>query len=280
MAGVHRTMETIEKPVYCTQCHYFQKKDTRCTLTEGSPIYKCNKALLDILTDSLHPGDKVLEVGCGSWDYCKRHCERRGVHWEGIDPLTVEKRKKCVATVTGSIHDIPFPDNHFDYVISNQSIEHWHEYGVGFCQGISEIVRVLKPGGQFHLNAPFYLHGHKFFLLGDKGSIKNIFRGMPITRLVIEEWLRMPHEHMTYYGWKRCRFSEKVFPVLRGRNTYLANFTGTKATSGHIPACAPGFCDAVKRKAFLLAKKNRYSRLFLYHAHYGARHLFYKITRL
>lgn len=48
--------------------------------------------------------------------------------------------------------NIPFPDNYFDYVTSYQTIEHVQD--VEKC--LSEMLRVLKPGGKLKINAPDY----------------------------------------------------------------------------------------------------------------------------
>src|SRR5690606_29394462 len=47
---------------------------------------------------------------------------------------------------------LPFPDAHFDFVVSYQTLE--HVQSVDIC--ISEMARVLKPGGALFLHAPDY----------------------------------------------------------------------------------------------------------------------------
>jgi ubiquinone/menaquinone biosynthesis C-methylase UbiE len=49
-----------------------------------------------------------------------------------------------VVGVVGSSERIPFPDAHFDLVVSTLSLHHWDEPTLAFC----EIDRALKPGGR------------------------------------------------------------------------------------------------------------------------------------
>ena len=50
---------------------------------------------------------------------------------------------------TGSIDNIPFPDNHFDVVLCSFMIFHMSE--ARRQKGISEIYRVLKPQGRLYV---------------------------------------------------------------------------------------------------------------------------------
>jgi SAM-dependent methyltransferase len=57
-----------------------------------------------------------------------------------------------LAKVKMDIHEMPFEENTFDVVICNHVLEHVHDD----IKAISEIVRVLKPGGWSILQVPFY----------------------------------------------------------------------------------------------------------------------------
>ena len=106
---------------------------------------------------SAQPGDHVLEVGCGTGDVALTAHARVGANGRvvGIDPspemIAVAQRKAqrlgCPATFQlGVIEALPFPDQHFDVVLSSLMMHHLP--GDLKRAGLAEIARVLKPGGR------------------------------------------------------------------------------------------------------------------------------------
>lgn len=57
-----------------------------------------------------------------------------------------------LAKVKMDIHAIPFPENHFDVVLCNHVLEHVDDD----IKAMSEIYRVLKPGGYAVMQVPFF----------------------------------------------------------------------------------------------------------------------------
>jgi len=57
-----------------------------------------------------------------------------------------------LAKVKMDIHEIPFPENHFDVVLCNHVLEHVDND----IKAMSEIHRVLKPGGYAVMQVPFF----------------------------------------------------------------------------------------------------------------------------
>jgi ubiquinone/menaquinone biosynthesis C-methylase UbiE len=95
------------------------------------------------------PGASVLDVGVGSapyWDL------RPDLNWVGLDVVAGPKVKFVISKDSSW----PIPDRSFEYIFCTQVIEHIetpHSL-------VSEIERVLKPGGEVILNAPFIYPFH------------------------------------------------------------------------------------------------------------------------
>ncbi len=117
-------------------------------------------------------GATILDFGCGEGDLVRAGLDA-GLNISGADVFyetTSERDKNAVGSLLGSaIHEIvdgriPFPDEHFDLVVSNQVMEHVDDLDAV----LKEISRVLKPGGEVlslfppgdvwrepHINIPF-----------------------------------------------------------------------------------------------------------------------------
>jgi arsenite methyltransferase len=103
------------------------------------------------------PGERVLDVGCGTGrlgDYVAGLVAPAG-EVIGLDPLPLRidiaarKNPRFKASV-GRAEDLSrFPENSFDVVYMN-SVFHWVE---DKAQALSEVRRVLKPGGRFGVNS-------------------------------------------------------------------------------------------------------------------------------
>ena len=175
------------------------------SLDESVMANAVNAANYD-LVKQLKPTDKILEIGCGAASYLRDHIPG-GATWDGIDVYEKDSRgRKCIATRLGSVHCIPFENDVFDVVLSNQSIEHWFEYDVELEQGLSEIARVLRVDGRAYLNFPFYLHGHPLFVTGDLDGILSFVDAdvWEVEDIVAFE----DSEESNYVGWQRCGFPD------------------------------------------------------------------------
>jgi demethylmenaquinone methyltransferase/2-methoxy-6-polyprenyl-1,4-benzoquinol methylase/phosphoethanolamine N-methyltransferase len=105
----------------------------------------------------LRPGERVLEVGCGTGEVAQR--ARAGVgpdgQVSGIDPsadmIDVAHKKAARAGLdieyrVGAIEALPYPDASFDVVLSSLMMHHLPDDLKS--AGLVEVRRVLKPDGR------------------------------------------------------------------------------------------------------------------------------------
>jgi len=96
-------------------------------------------AILRELGHALAPGARILDYGCGAGDMVDEYCAA-GYDAFGCDiRLEVQSERLRSIAADGSI---PFPDSWFDFVFSDQVMEHVQDHERAF----SEILRVMKPG--------------------------------------------------------------------------------------------------------------------------------------
>lgn len=86
--------------------------------------------------------DKVLDVGCGIGFVSQLYPNFDII---GIDISDGMLQKNPYKHMKASAEEIPFPDNHFDFVICRSLLHHLEDPVLG----LKEMARVLKPGGRF-----------------------------------------------------------------------------------------------------------------------------------
>lgn len=160
----------------------------------------------ELLSKDVKSGDKVLEVGCGTQSVLRDKL-KNGSRWEGIDVTAFDQHGiPTIATKVASVGSIPFENGYFDYVLSNQSIEHWHEYGISPYEGLSEIRRVLKNGGKAILNFPIHLHGHRDFVRGNFDNIDENFVKAGLR--IVTKTAFVDSRQEPYKAWRKCGFPD------------------------------------------------------------------------
>lgn len=210
--------EDVISDVACRSCAHFDADTGQCTVDGRDPIRQCVIAISEAFCSNVESGSRVLEVGPGSWSPLREGLPDT-VDWVGVDVA-----ENSVATQAGSVADLPFGDGAFDYVYSNQSMEHWHEFGTSLRLGLGEISRVLADGGETWLNAPVHLHGHPWFLQGRIDRVLELFEG-PYWKIErVERW-RKNHEPLpVYHGWRQTGFPDHVIPDAETASSWTVNF--------------------------------------------------------
>jgi ubiquinone/menaquinone biosynthesis C-methylase UbiE len=105
----------------------------------------------------LRPGERALEVGCGTGEVAQRARVRVGAggYVSGIDPsadMIAQAQRKAVRAGldldyrVGAIEALPYGDASFDVVLSSLMMHHLPD--ALKSAGLAEVRRVLKPGGR------------------------------------------------------------------------------------------------------------------------------------
>ena len=106
---------------------------------------------------SVKPGVRVLEAGCGLAHFTVA-CNALGYKAEGLDwaknTVTILKTQfPKIPFFVGDVRRLDTADNTYDAVYSPGVIEHFEE---GPEQILSEMVRILKPGGIALISSPYF----------------------------------------------------------------------------------------------------------------------------
>tara|TARA_R110000868_G_scaffold18724_1_gene81771 strand:- start:1032 stop:1655 length:624 start_codon:yes stop_codon:yes gene_type:complete len=96
----------------------------------------------------------ILEIGSQIGGFNIRSLSPEDAAYIGVDL----EAAPGVDIVLKDEYILPFEDNAFDFVVSSSCFEHINFFWVSFL----EIMRVLKPGGVFYLNAPSNGDFHRY----------------------------------------------------------------------------------------------------------------------
>jgi demethylmenaquinone methyltransferase/2-methoxy-6-polyprenyl-1,4-benzoquinol methylase len=106
-------------------------------------------------TVDIRPGERVLDVCAGTnaigiallgrEPTLEVHAIDRSAAMQEVGQERAKAKGLRIRSVIGDVHQLPFPDNHFDVVTLQFASRHLRVRRV-----FDEIRRVLKPGGHFH----------------------------------------------------------------------------------------------------------------------------------
>jgi SAM-dependent methyltransferase len=174
----------------------------------------------------LRPGDRVLDMGCGAG----RHAFE--MYRRGADVVALDQDADELAGVSeifagmreggevpdgaeadvkeGDALDLPFADGEFDRVVASEVLEHIPDDD----RAISELVRVLRPGGTMAVTVPRWLPERICWALSDQyheveGGHVRIYTGTALAAKLERAGLRVTgrdHVHGLHspYWWVKC----------------------------------------------------------------------------
>ena len=176
---------------------------------------------------NINAGDTVLDIGCGEGRhsiglYVDREVNAIGIDLSMEDMKTAKNRIKdfsisetntsSCAFGAGDIKSLPFEDNVYDAVICSEVLEHLESLD----DAVSEIVRVLKPGGVLAVSVPRFIPELICWKLSSEysktpGGHVRIFRQKNLKKLILKESVSYTSFHWAHalhspYWWLKCIF--------------------------------------------------------------------------
>jgi SAM-dependent methyltransferase len=148
----------------------------------------------------LRPGERILDVGCGS-GYDLLRLKERGAELFGVETNPVaaaNARANGILVFQGSAEKADFPDRYFHQVTMNHCLEHFHDPRAVLVN----IRRMTHPDGAVHLTFPtaqgaaFRLFRHHWYHL-DVPRHLHFFTHDSFVRLVKDTGLRVIHRACT-----------------------------------------------------------------------------------
>ncbi len=121
---------------------------------------------------------KVLEIGLGYGSLSQKIMESKA-KYHGLDissgPVNFAEHRANlngvkIKTAVGSAHDIPYPDNYFDALVSIGCLHHSGDIKLA----LKEVKRVVKPGGGIYLML-YSSHSHRQLFSSPIVWVKNLF---------------------------------------------------------------------------------------------------------
>lgn len=177
-------------------------------------------------------GLRVLDVACGE-GYGSALLAQTALSVHGVDisaDAVAHARTEYghlgnAAFEQASATELPFPDAHFDAVISFETLEHLHEQE----QMLAQIRRVLKPGGFFIVSSP------NKEVYSDRRNFVNEFHVKELYFSELGELLDRHFGAVRYFG-QRMASGSLLVPVEGGQGQYAAFTDGADGLSDRTAA--------------------------------------------
>lgn len=203
-------------------------------------------------------GRKVLEVGSGWGGICVEFAHAGSIV-TGIEPdeeeLQISKlldqiEDTGIDFIHGYGENLPFVDNSFDIIICNSVIEHV----ANVSKVISEMVRVLKPGGVIYLNTINYLFPFE-------GHYKIFFPPL-FPKFLAKIYLRLRGRNPNFIKNINYVTTFRIFSELKKFNVKIENF-GFRNLEKIRLLRGQSFFKKMLRKFLIITKLYPYIELFI-----------------
>lgn len=174
----------------------------------------------------LHPGDRVLDIGCGTGRHASAAYQQTAVLVIGID-LNLGELREAKNRLT--LHDrlglhsggqwglcvadslrMPFADASFDLLVCSEVLEHISDHRAA----VAEAARVIKPGCQMVVSVPRYWPERICWSLSkayrcQKGGHLRIYRRANLIEIIHDAGFELHSLHYAHglhtpFWWLKC----------------------------------------------------------------------------
>jgi ubiquinone/menaquinone biosynthesis C-methylase UbiE len=194
----------------------------------------------------IKPNSRILEIGFGTGDILSELCNSYECYGADISPQNIkqieDKLKKVKFSLLDEKGDFPFIDDYLDAFIASEVLEHMTSNQLDKC--LSEILRVLKPGGSAVITFPaeedlkneecycprcelvFHRFGHK--QSWSKDRIRNFFSAFDDIE-IIEYFHKYPYNNypekilssIMWLAQKSLNYITKIPNKIFGNRVYI-----------------------------------------------------------
>lgn len=182
-----------------------------------------HRDILRELGHELAPGARILDYGCGSGDMVDEYLAA-GYDAFGCD-IRLDGESERLRPINASDGSIPFADASFDFVYSDQVMEHVQDHDRAF----SEIRRVMKPGA-------ISLHIFPAKLKPIENHVFVPFGGMIQSRWWLRLWASLGIRNSFQQGKSPHDVVELNSEYLTKRTNYLSRAEILNSVSPHFGA--------------------------------------------
>jgi ubiquinone/menaquinone biosynthesis C-methylase UbiE len=185
-------------------------------IPRGSLFHERRYRVAQTCTDNMKTGRLLLDIGCGNasqTEYFADHVNLAvGVDLQvarlpGFRDELEDKYTSKIAFIGGSGDFLPIQKEVFDYVTCFEVLEHVRDE----TATLSEIYRVLKPGGELIMSVP-----HRWWIFETHGADLPV---LPWNRVPFFSWLPKPiHDR-----WARARiYTEREIKIITEKAGFAA----------------------------------------------------------
>jgi SAM-dependent methyltransferase len=182
-----------------------------------------HRNLLRELGHKLEAGARILDYGCGSGDMVAEYCAA-GYDAFGCD-IRLERESERLRPSNSSDGSIPFSDSSFDFVFSDQVMEHVQDHNRAFA----EIKRVMRPGA-----ISLHIFPAKLKLIENHVFVP--FGGVIQSRWWLRSWAWLGIRNSFQQGKSAREVVELNSEYLTKRTNYLSRAEILKVISPHFGA--------------------------------------------